>query len=317
MSMHFRDIAGQAMADGAISAEEILALRAAGWADGTMDPEEAESLFIANDHLHEPSAEWTDFFVEALSNFIVNTVPPSGYVDQEMADELISRIDHDGRVHTMTELELMLRVFEKAASVPASLKAYAMRQIEEAVVHGEGPTRHGELSGQGINADEVAMLRRFVYAPASDRPAAISLVEAEMLFRIKDATLYEVNAPEWQELFVKGVANFLFAFGGEEPLPRERMVELEQFMAEDGAGIGGFLHRMMTSDPREGFASLLEEIQDEPEGEDEVAAAAEFTEEEQSWLQDRLDADEDLDELEKALIAFIAEETGEVFGMKG
>ena len=44
--------------------------------------------------------------------------------------------------------------------------------------------------------------------------------------------------------------------------------------------------------------------------------AAEFTEEEQSWLQDRLDADEDLDELEKALIAFIAEETGEVFGLK-
>lgn len=314
MSMHFSDIAGQAMADGAIGAEEILALRQAGWADGKMDPEEAESLFITNDHLAEPSQEWSDFFVEALSNFVVNTVPPTGYVDEEMAQELISRIDRDGHVQTMTELELLLRVFEKAVSVPASLKAYAMKQIEEAVVHGDGPTRAGALSHDGINAAEAAMLRRFVFAPASDRPAAISLAEAELLFRIKDATLYQVNAPEWQQLFVQGVANFLFAFGGAEPLPRERMVELESFMANEGAGIGGFLHRVMHSNPVDGFASLLGD-EPEDESEDEVAAAAEFTSQEQGWLRDRLDADEDLDELEKALLAFIAEETGEVFGI--
>jgi hypothetical protein len=214
----------------------------------------------------------------------------------------------------MTELELLLRVFDKAASVPASLKAYAMKQIEEAVVHGEGPTRHGALSHQGINASEAAMLRRFVFAPASDRPAGISLAEAELLFRIKDATLYEVNAPEWRQLFVQGVANFLFAFGGAEPLPRERMAELEQFMAQEGAGIGSFLHRMMHSDPVAGFGSLLGEEPDE-DLDDEIAAAGEFSSEEQGWLRERLDADEDLDELEKALLAFIAEETGELFGM--
>lgn len=318
MSMHFRDIAAQAISDGAIGAEEILALRQAGWADGTMDPEEAESLFIANEQIADPSPEWSDFFVEALSNFVVNTVPPSGYVDQEMADELVSRIDRDGRVETMTELELLLRVFDKAASVPASLKTYAMRQIEDAVLTGEGPTRHGELSAEGINAAETAMLRRFVFAPASDRPAAISQAEAELLFRLKDATLYETNAPEWQQLFIQGVANFLFAFGGAEPVERERMAELENFMAQEGAGIGGFLHRMMTTDPRDEFGSLLNLTPEEPEPDldDEIEAAGEFTEQEHSWLHEQLEADENLDELEKALIVYIAEETGEVFGMK-
>lgn len=317
MSMHFRDIAGQAMADGTIGAEEILALRQAGWADGAMDPEEAESLFIANDHLSDPSPEWCDFFVEALSNFVVNTVPPTGYVDEEMAQELISRIDRDGFVQTMAELELLLRVFEKAASVPASLKDYALRQIEEAVVHGDGPTRNGALSHQGINAAEAAMLRRFVFAPASDRPAGVSLAEAEMLFRIKDAALYQVNAPEWQQLFVQGVANFLFAFGGAEPLPRERMVELEEFMAKEGAGIGSFLHRMMHSDPIAGFGSLLgnDNIEDEEDFDGAETAAGAFTDQEQNWLRDRLEADEDLDEFEKALLAFIAEETREPFGL--
>lgn len=318
MTMQFRDIAGQAMADGHISAEEILALRQAGWADGSMDPEEAESLFIANEHIAEPSREWTAFFVEALSTFVVHTVEPSGYVDQEMAEELIARIDHDGRVQTVTELELLLRVFEKAAMVPASLKAYAMRQIEDTAVTGEGPSRQGELSSEGISAAEAAMLRRFVFAPASDRPAAVSLAEAEMLFRIKDATLYDVNAPEWRQLFVQGIANYLLGFGGDEPLPAQRVTELETFMAQEGAGVGNFLFRMMHSDPQDGFGSLLALAQDETDGEGEAEEdhAAEFAEEEQSWLHDQLDADEDLDELEKALIAFIAEETGEVFGMK-
>ena len=38
-----------------------------------------------------------------------------------------------------------------------------------------------------------------------------------------------------------------------------------------------------------------------------------FTQSEQGWLQDMLEIDEDLDDLEKALIAFIDAETGETF----
>jgi hypothetical protein len=71
---------------------------------------------------------------------------------------------------------------------------------------------------------------------------------------------------------------------------------------------------MMHSDPVAGFGSLLGEEPDE-DLDDEIAAAGEFSSEEQGWLRERLDADEDLDELEKALLAFIAEETGELFGM--
>ena len=43
MSMHFRDLAEKAARDGAITAEEILILRRAGWANGTITPDEAEA----------------------------------------------------------------------------------------------------------------------------------------------------------------------------------------------------------------------------------------------------------------------------------
>lgn len=317
MSMHFGDLAAQAAENGSISADEILALRQAGWADGQMEPEEAESLFSANDALSESSPEWCDFFVEALSEFVVNTVEPHGYVDQEMADELMSRIDHDGRVETMAELELLVRVLEKALNAPDNLKAYALQQIEAIVLSSEGATRHGELTADGINATECALLRRVVFASGGDRPAAVSQREAEMLFRIKDATLYETNAAEWRDLFVKGAANYLLGFGGHEALTLERAGELHQFMESQGAGVGAFLIRVLTSKPDfEGFASLLRDG-DEPvyldELDDEAAAAAELEASEESWLHDQLEADEELDELEKALIAFIDAETGGTF----
>lgn len=314
MSMHFRALAEQAMADGAISAEDILALRQGAWSNGAIDLEEVEALFTANDHLKEPSAEWTEFFAEALSEFLVNGAEPAGYVSEEHAEMLIERIDQDGRVETRAELELIARLFDKAVSVPQILRDYGLKQIENAVITGEGPLQDGALTGNGINADECRLLRRFIFAAGGDRPAAVSRAEAEALFRIKDATLYETNAAEWEQLFVQGVGNYLLGFGGNEPLSAQRAAELENFMNSDGAGIGGFLSRMLHADVEESFGSLLTvapavlEIGADEEDETDIP---EVDAAEEVWLHDHLDADEDLDPLEKALLAFIAEETGE------
>lgn len=317
MSLEFGNLTTQIAGDSHISAEEILDLRRLGWADGKMSPDEAESLFLANDTCDDPSAEWSDFFVDALTSFVVYAVEPSGYVDQEMAEELISRVDRDGRVGTMAELELLVRVIEVATSVPQVLRDYALKHIEEAVTLGEGPTRHGQLATEGINASEVAILKRVIFGTGSERPAGVSQREAELLFRIKDAALYEPNAPEWSDLFVKGVANFLLGFGGHEALSEARAAELEKFMAAEGAGIGGFLGRIACADVEDGFASLLKGSSETDDvlaaWDDDADAASQFGSAEQSWLQDMLDADEELDEMEKALIAFIDEETGESF----
>lgn len=318
MSMDFGTLAAESVSDGRISAEEIIELRRMGWADGSIGPDEAESLFTANDACDEPTPEWCDFFVEALSTFIVQTVPPAGYIDEEMGDELIARIDCDGKLGSMAELELLVRVLEIAHNAPDRLKAYALKQVEEAVLNGEGPTRHGELSAKGINETECSLLRRLIFAPAGDRPAAVSKNEAEMLFRLKDAALYDVNAPEWEKLFVQGVANYLFGFGGDEPLSNERAAELEKFMNQEGAGVGAFLGRMFTSKPQVdgGFGSLLNIGPHSTDSEEAADDAAELTAEESTWLTDILEADEELDPMEKALLAWVAEETGELFGVK-
>lgn len=324
MSMHFRDLSERAMADGVISADEILGLRREAWSDGAIELAEAEALFVTNDHLTEVTPEWADFFVETLTEFVVHGGDPHGYVDEAKADWLAAQIDRDGRLESMAELELVVRIMEKAISVPPEMRSYALDQIEQAVLNGTGPTRNGsELFAGCISTAECALLRRMIFAAGGDRPAAVSKAEAEMLFRIKDASLEGGNAPEWELLFVQGVANFLLGFGGNEPLSHSRAVELETFMNSEGAGIGGFLANMARADAGTGFGSLLSlgapGLGSEDDGDldddldDDGEDALTITDEGSSWLHTKLEADDQLDPLEKALLVFIADETGEDF----
>ncbi len=309
MSMHFRELAEQALADGAIGSDEILELRREGWSNSAIDADEAEALFVLNDNLADHSSDWADFFIEAISEYVVNGVMPRGYVDDGQADWLIERIDNNGRLDSMTELELLVRVLEKALGAPQALKDYALVQIEQAVLTGEGPTRGGStLEAGNVNATEASLLRRLIFASGSDRPASVSRSEAEMLFHLKDACLNADNAPEWQQLFVQGVGNYLQGFGGGEALSRERAAELESFMNNSAASIGGFFARMVRSNPLSGFSNLLGCEPEAADLDDAATAAHEVTSIEDAWLQGQIDANGQIDAYDQALLDFLAEE---------
>ena len=310
MSMHFRDLAAQIAADGTISPEEILILRRASWSDGKIDAGEAEAIFEVNDRIREHNAEWADFFVEAQAEFIVNGSMPLGYVDDAKADWVMAHIDRDGRLESVAELELLLKLFERATSVPARLRTYGIAQIEQAVLTGSGPTRAGGgLDAAGVSDTEALLLRRLIFAPASDRPAGVSRAEAELLFRLKDATLGAANGAEWKRLFVQGVGNYLMAYTSYEPLSQERAAELEEFIARPGDGVGRFFARMAHFDLQSGFTGVFgrKPVRDRAA---EVATAEDITSDERSWLQARIDADHEIDEYEQALMDFLAEEGG-------
>jgi hypothetical protein len=309
MSIHFRDLAGQVAADGTISPDEILILRRAGWSDGRIDADEAEAIFTVNDRIGEHDAAWADFFVEALVEFVVNGAEPLGYVDEAKADWLMARIDRDGRLESVAELELLAKLFERATGVPERLRAYTIAQIETAVLTGEGPTRRGALDKTGINDAEALLLRRLIFAPASDRPAGASRAEAELLFRLKDATLGAANGPEWKRLFVQGVGNYLMAYTSYEPLSRERAADLEEFMARPGDGVGRFFARMAHFELQSGFTGVFGR-RPARDREAEAAAARKVTDGERSWLDGRIDADHEVDPYEQALMDFLAEEGG-------
>lgn len=311
MTINFPELARQAAADGAISADEVLALRRAAWPDGRIDQTEAEAILAINEVVSAKSGEWTDFLVEAVGEYVLNGTEPRGYVSDATADWLIARLDQDGRLDSQAELELLVRVLEKALGTPDRLKDYALAQIERAVLTGEGPTRDGgTLDAGSITEAECKLLRRVIFASGGDRPAAVSQREAEMLFRLKDATLGQPNAAEWQRLFVQGVGNYLQGWTGGRAISRDRAAELEGFMNDTSSSLGRFFGRM----GRVGAKDLGGAAQDLLSGgtpardyAGEAEADAALTSPEQSWLDGRVQADGQTDPLEEALLAFLAE----------
>lgn len=311
MTMHFRQLAERAAADGTIDADEVLALRREAWPDGAIDAAEAEAILVVNDRLSHRGPEWTDFVVEAVGEYVINGTDPRGHVSDGNADWLIERIGHDGLLDSMVELELLVRVLEKAQSTPERLRTFAREQIERAVLTGNGPTRRGgELAAGRITPAECALLRRMIFAAGGDGPARVSQAEAEMLFRLKDATLGADNAPEWQALFVQGVGNFLQGWQGARGISRDRAAELERFMDDRTSHIAGFFGRMARTDGNAFLSALRETLAgDAPSVRDisgEASADAAVSGAEQLWLQARLDADDRTDPLEAALLEFLA-----------
>jgi len=313
MTTQFIAIAEAAAADGQITAEGILALRREGWGDGIITRAEAEALFALNNALAERSPEWCDFFVEAIGEFVLNGSPPRLQCSLEEAEWLIGQIDHDGVVDSVVELETMVRIIERAENVPERLKTYVLDQIERAVLTGTGPTRcGGHLSATHISAAECRIIRRVIFASGGCAPAAVSRFEAEMLFRLKDATLPEENAAEWDDLFIDGVANFLKGFAmPNAQLSHERKRELEAFIADNEANLGRFMGRMVREVPN--VANHFGKVfgRKKPAGPDYEALAAEgekLTDYESEWLEGMIDADGEVDELESRLIARLASE---------
>ena len=313
MTTHFSELAKAAAADGTVDPQEILSLRRQGWGDGIIVREEAEAIFALNNVLSERSEEWCDFFVEAIGEFVLNGTEPKRQCDEAEARWLIDQIDHDGVVESFVELEAIVRIIERAENVPSVLKDYVIEQVEKEVLTGTGPTRcGGELSDAHITSAEAKILRRVVFASGGYGPAAVSRFEAEMLFRLKDATLAEDNAPEWDDLFLDGVANYLKGFALQNAqLDHSRAKELEAFIADNKPRVGRFMGRVAKELPQVAnhFGKVFGKKQDTgPSFEEQAQAGEVVTDFEQEWLDSMIEADGEVDELERRLLARIIEE---------
>jgi hypothetical protein len=310
MSFEFRDLAEQIKSGQPISAHDTLALRQWAWAsDGVITPHEAESLFELNNLGKSTAPEWVDMFVEAISEYVINQEAPQGYVSEANAAWLIAQIDHDGKVDSLAELELLVKVLERASNAPDALKDYALSQIETVVLSGQGPTRRGDIAPGQIDEAEVVLLRRLIFASGGSGPAEVSQNEAEMLFRIKDATLGADNAPGWQQLFVQGVGNYLMTRGSHLQLTRDQAASKEAFMNDTSVSVGGFLSRTFNARPDWKSARAVATDFDDK---DEIAArdaadadAAAVTGIENAWLTGMVSGDRAEDDLERALIEFL------------
>lgn len=307
---------------GRIADGDVHILRELVWDDDVIPQPVLDALFTLNDRLDIQSDVWTKFFVEAVTHFMLHQQEPRGFFDQGSADWLMRRIDRFGGAISASELELIVSLIEDAESAPDTLKVYAFNQIEQSILSGRGPTRDGKtLRPACVDEAEAMMLRRLIFAGGGEGAIVVGLQEANLLFRIKDATHGGNNHPAWLQLFVQAVGNHLLAHSDYRPLTREEALRLNDEMDRNAPSVAGFFRRMLP-DSRRGHGTIVEAFKsvfpgrpDPARGSGPVEVSSALSFEEAGWLKTQIAADGEIDIYEKALLTFALEEVGNLPSM--
>ncbi len=305
--------ANEIIARGSIKDADVLKLRAAFYKDGDISREEAALMFEMNKRCPVQDASWQPFFIEALTDYIVNQAEPEGYVTTENATWLIGSISNDGRVATKTELELLVTVLETARWSPPSLVSFCLAQVKNAVATGEGPLRAGQAVEPGIiHEAEVDLIRRMIYAFGGDGNVAVTRAEAEALFDINDLIAHAGLNAAWTELFVKAIANVLMYASGYEVPSREEALRADAWLDERGDLSPASMLKAVAASGLEGVLGAYNEQTSEQRAlarlerqRLEIITGEVITADEAHWLAERLGRDEQLTPTEMALIEYL------------
>jgi hypothetical protein len=316
MSARAATITDEILARGAVTEADVLALRRSFYEDGLIDRDEAEALLRLERETRSDLPGWRALLVEAVTDHIVNATPPEGYITADNARWLIGATGGDaGRGAVPAELDLLVSVLEHARWSPASLVAHALDQIKGAVLRGCGPTRDGEEEPADrpvITDDEVALLRRILYAFGGDGGVAVTRAEAEVLFEINDAIAGGPANAAFTDLFCKAIANCVMAASGYHVPSREEALSEQEWLDRRGDLSPA---AMLASIVHNGLAGIWSAYR-EQSGEEralarlerqriEIITNEEITEGEAGWLAERIGRDGKLTTNEAALVAYL------------
>jgi len=291
--------------------------------DGIVSREEAEAVFAINNTVEDKCEAWLVFFVEAMVDYTVMQAEPKGYVSVSNAEWLIDQISHDGVVESRSELELLVKIIEKASQSPQMLSAFALSQVANAVIDGKGELMLGRTLTRGvIEAPEVELLRRILYGFGGEGGISISQAEAEVLFDLNDQTVEAQNCAAWSDLFVKAFANYLMAVSGYRGLSRQETLRGEEWLEDTETDVTGMLASSLRSVgqlfSRDAIADVFKSDTDRMQEawkdrnsrfEETQRMAEQVDDREGNWLADRIGRDGVLHANERALLEFIREES--------
>jgi hypothetical protein len=282
MNPAFSDIAQRLRAAGRITADDVLAMRSQVYAAPLVAREDVEALIGLDQAAHDCAPEWGAFIADAMVDYVVHQQDPEDYVDDAKAAWLAAACA--GPLTRNGGLEALVRVLEAASCAPESLEAFVLGKVKAAMVAA------GRLAG-----DDVALLRRLVFAGASEGNIGVTRAEADALFDI-DAACGANADPSWPAFFAQAVDDALTAVSPFHLESRDAARADEAWLASR-PGLFDFFKSMAAKPdvsgavddifhPSEGERREWQDADTQMEADE--AAAAPITDEEADWLMRRL-----------------------------
>lgn len=250
------------------------------------------------------SPSFDDLMAEVATDVMVNEVDPPKYIQQADADWLVAQFS--GGFSGLAEYDTLTRVIRSAVSVPASLAAFAVCEIERAIISGSARRPAGVLAQEDLEA-----LRTAVFAATDGSSLHVTRDSAEALFRIADATAGANNAPGFEEFFAKAIGNYLMGIAFRWTSTAAEAKRIGRWLDTPPEGLGQFLTAMLDIDrigASDYDAEAVDAAQNEADAE-ALARAAPIDAAEAEWLIARLNRDGVISPAEKRLLCFLRDES--------
>ena len=306
---------------GSIKAVDVLRLKTALHTDCAISADEAEALITLNEACTLQDQAWADFYVDTLTDYLVNQLEPEGYLTAEEAHRFASRIAPEGIIARKSELDLLINVLDRSRWSPVGLSRLALQQMKRAVVDGDGPLRERHPGQQGtIRECEVELVRRILYAFGGEGSVAITRPEAEVLFDINDNIRDPQSNAAWTDLFVKAVTNVVMAASGHGVPTREEALRRDAWLMEARGELSplALLSAMVSSSINAVGAAYQEQSAEEralvrlEQQRIEIITNEEITQAEAGWLCERIGRDGRLTPNEAALVGYLQKESPKI-----
>jgi hypothetical protein len=257
--------------------------------------------------------EYGDLLSEVACDLIVNQVDPPKYISQADADWLVAQLCGDSGLSCHDEFEMLVDVLRYAVSIPASLAAFAVAEMEKAIVGG-----HRMASGEFDHAagvvghDDVDALRNAVFAATEGSSVHVTRASAEALFRIAHAAAGASNDAAFDDFFARAIGNYLLGIANRWTPSAADELQKEKWLDEKTPGFGSFLGAMFGGGKRvTGSVDALVEREARAENDADAqatVAAGGIDAGEADWLLDHLTREGAITSAEKQLLRFLKQE---------
>jgi len=248
---------------------------------------------------------------------LVVDADPSGYVSDADADWLTDNLGDGSGIASRAEFEALKAVIGHAVSVPSSLIAFGVREVERAILTGRREPIGGLESESGVvTAADVEALRMLVFAPRADAACHVDRASAEALFDIAHATAAAPNDPAFADFFARAVGNYLIgavfvqAPSRAEAVALERELDRRESFGQFFSGLVGGLFSRDAAATVKSVDQLADEHYslENAETEARLEAASRIDAGEAKWILAHLTRGGELCAAEKRLLVFLHDE---------
>ncbi|MCM2472283.1 hypothetical protein HGO38_02190 [Rhizobium sp. CG5] len=181
-----------------LNADDVILLRKYTFPYGIQTSVDVVTMLALNNSCPEKCEEWSTFFVETLTHYIVHQCYPQGTLDDINAGWIRLMFTTDGVINSPLELELVLHIIEVASRVPASLSVLALDQVRLALSNGMGAYHliRGHR-GARMLAGDLNYVLRVLRGGCGPDIGALSPEQASAIQRIDRAAVHGSSHPDW------------------------------------------------------------------------------------------------------------------------